>query len=146
MSRKFTGWHMAAILVAFFAVVIVVNFTMAFHAVRGFGGVVVENSYVASQHFNSWLEEQRREDAFGWRAQVTRAPDGRIVVETSGVPADADLVLHLRRPIGRPDDRTVVLRKAGDSRYVSQAVEQGRWIVRLDVTSDGLNWAHEVRI
>jgi nitrogen fixation protein FixH len=44
---------MAMILVAFFAVVIAVNLLMARLAISTFGGVVVENSYVASQHFNT---------------------------------------------------------------------------------------------
>lgn len=47
----FNGRHMTAILVAFFAVVIAVNVLMARFIICTFGGVVVENSYVASQHF-----------------------------------------------------------------------------------------------
>ena len=54
--RPFTGYHMTAILVAFFGVVIVVNFVMARYAVATFGGTVVDNSYVASQEFNGWLK------------------------------------------------------------------------------------------
>ena len=57
MSRPFTGRHMAMILVAFFGVVIVVNLIMARYASSTFGGIVVENSYVASQEFNKWLDE-----------------------------------------------------------------------------------------
>ena len=49
MTRKFTGWHMTAILVGFFAIVISVNLFMARAAIGSFGGVVVDNSYVASQ-------------------------------------------------------------------------------------------------
>ena len=52
MPRTFTGRHMTMVLVAFFGTIIVVNFTMARFASSTFGGVVVENSYVASQHFN----------------------------------------------------------------------------------------------
>ena len=37
-----------------------------------FGGVVVENSYVASQDFNGWLDEARAERALGWDADVGR--------------------------------------------------------------------------
>ena len=54
-ARRFTGWHMTTILVAFFAVVITVNIVMARFALSTFGGTVVENSYVASQHYNEWL-------------------------------------------------------------------------------------------
>ena len=52
MTRRFTGWHFTAIITAFFGVVIAVNLTMAVFATRTFGGVVVENSYVASQTFD----------------------------------------------------------------------------------------------
>ena len=55
-----TGRHVAAIFVAFFAVVIAVNVLMASYAVGGFGGTVVDNSYVASQRFNGWLAQARR--------------------------------------------------------------------------------------
>ncbi|HMP45265.1 MAG TPA: FixH family protein, partial [Sphingopyxis sp.] len=41
--RSFTGWHMTAILVGFFGVVMAVNFTMARLAMSTFGGKVVEN-------------------------------------------------------------------------------------------------------
>jgi nitrogen fixation protein FixH len=56
---------MAAIMVAFFAVVIAVNVYMARLASSTFTGVVVENSYVASQHFNRWLDEARAEERLG---------------------------------------------------------------------------------
>ena len=44
MTKAFTGRHMAAIMVAFFGVIIAVNFTMARFATATFGGRVVENS------------------------------------------------------------------------------------------------------
>ncbi len=50
---RFTGYHMAAIMVSFFGVVIAVNFTMAWYATSSWSGLVVENTYVASQQFNS---------------------------------------------------------------------------------------------
>jgi len=56
-TGPFTGKHFAVIIVAFFAVVIGVNLFMATQASATFGGVVVENSYVASQEFNKWLDE-----------------------------------------------------------------------------------------
>jgi nitrogen fixation protein FixH len=56
MTRKpFTGYHMAAILIGFFGIVIAVNIYMAKVAVGTFGGTVVDNSYVASQNYNEWL-------------------------------------------------------------------------------------------
>ncbi|MBX4975304.1 cation transporter, partial [Rhizobium lentis] len=50
--RGFTGLHMLLATSAFFAVVIAVNVTMAFYASSSWSGLVVENTYVASQEFN----------------------------------------------------------------------------------------------
>ena len=81
VPRPFTGRHMAMIMIAFFGVVIAVNVLMARFAVSTFGGVVVENSYVASQHFNRWLDEARVEGALGWKAVLSRTADGRVIAE-----------------------------------------------------------------
>ena len=83
-GRGFTGRHMTAILVVFFGVVIAVNFTMARYARATFGGLVVENSYVASQEFNQWLDEAEAGDALGWDAVTAWRPDGRLLVTVSG--------------------------------------------------------------
>ncbi|MEH6702567.1 FixH family protein, partial [Parasphingorhabdus sp.] len=50
--KKFTGYHAAAMIVSFFAVVVVVNLVMAQFALSTFSGTVVDNSYVASQKYN----------------------------------------------------------------------------------------------
>lgn len=50
--KEFTGRHMLAIMLAFFGVIIAVNGVMATFATRSWSGLVVENTYVASQQFN----------------------------------------------------------------------------------------------
>ena len=80
-QKIFTGRHMAAILIAFFGVVMTVNFIMARFALSTFGGTVVDNSYVASQSFNEWLAESRAQKALGWTVTVTSAPDDRAIVD-----------------------------------------------------------------
>lgn len=137
---------MTFLLVAFFSIVMAVNFAMAWFAVERFGGVVVENSYVASQKFNGWLEEARVEDSLGWHAAISRDTVGRIVVTTRNVPQGADIMAFLRRPIGIPDDRTVRLTQTAPHRFVSAQIEPGRWIVRLEVDAGGHHWSHEARI
>ena len=64
-GRKFTGWHMTGILVAFFGVVVSVNVFMAQAAISTFDGTVVDNSYVASQKFNGWLDKAEAQKALG---------------------------------------------------------------------------------
>jgi nitrogen fixation protein FixH len=133
--RPFTGRHMAAIMIGFFAVVIAVNVTMARMAIGTFGGVVVENSYVASQHFNRWLDEAASESALGWKADFARGADGRVMlalVGPTGTPAQVTAVA--RHPLGRQPDRALQFGPAGPGRYVSQeALPAGRWRLRLEV-------------
>ena len=101
MSRKFTGIHMFAILVGFFGTVMAVNFTMASLATSTFGGVTVKNSYVASQKFNSWLDQAAEQDALGWEVTTSWRDDGHLVVSATGPGTKARLAAHARHPLGR---------------------------------------------
>lgn len=145
-TGPFTGRHIAAILVAFFGVVIAVNVAMARYAVGTFGGVVVENSYVASQEFNGWLDEAAREKALGWGAEVKRQSDGTVVVAITGAPPQG-LVLSgdAWHPLGQQPDRELAFRPLGEGRFVSSAaLPAGRWTLRLEArTADGKRWRSE---
>jgi nitrogen fixation protein FixH len=144
-SRGFTGRHMAAILVAFFGVVIAVNLLMARLAVHTFGGEVVENSYVASQHFNRWLDEAAVEQTFGWKAQVTRRSDDRLSVRLEGIPAGAvALAGDARHPLGVQPDHLLQFVRTSDGSFISTTtLPAGRWRLRLDVQTGGRHWRHE---
>jgi len=140
--RGFTGRHMTAILVGFFAVVIAVNVLMANLAVGTFGGVVVENSYVASQHFNRWLGEAATEKKLGWKSQVARQPDGRLLVELAGAPADkVSLTGDARHPLGRAPDVPLTFIRRADGLFVStRSMPAGRWQLRLEARDGALLW------
>ena len=152
--RPFTGWHMTAIMVSFFGVVFAVNFGMAHLASSTFSGVVVRNSYDASQSFNRWLDEAAREKALGWDARVARLGDGRVVVTiardgATAVPEAALLVAEAKRPLGLPDDRNLRFDRQADGSYVStEALPVGRWKLRLrldgrDAAGQPLAWHDE---
>ncbi len=144
MKTEFTGRHMAIILVTGFGIVIAVNLFMATLAVRGFGGVVVENSYVASQNFNGWLDKAREQEALGWTAKPTRAPDGRMIVTTQGTPKGATVSADIRRPVGKAEHTAFALTEVEPGRYQSPApIGRGRWIVRLTVEYGGEEWLQE---
>ena len=117
---------MSAILIAFFGVVVAVNFTMAMFATRTFGGVVVENSYVASQKYNGWLKAARKQDQLGWRIEPRLDGQRRVLVS---VDADGLQVSGFaRHPLGQEAD--VPLTFSGDLRS-TQALPPGRWAVHL---------------
>ncbi len=144
MTREFTGRDMAKILVVGFGVVAAVNFFMANRATSGFGGVVVENSYVASQKFNTWLEEAERSKALGWEAKVARDGSGHLVVETRSAPGDATVTAELRRPLGERESATITFARTDDGTYRSvEQVAEGRWTIRLAIESAGDRWAVE---
>lgn len=137
----FTGRHMAIILVSFFGVVIAVNITMARYASSTFGGLVVDNSYVASQKFNGWLETARAEKALGWSADLVRRPDHHLAVTlatATGTLAGAHLSALARHPLGVMPERTLSFRDLGNGHYESaEALPAGRWIVHLEAAAQG---------
>ncbi len=111
-AKPFTGRHMLALVCSFFGVVIAVNVTMALFATGSWTGLVVKNSYVASQHYNELLAEARVQDAKGWTSALTYA-DGSLLFELrtrdgtglSGARVDATL----SRPVGVEQDHTIAL-------------------------------------
>ncbi len=141
MTRRFTGWHMTAIMLGFFGVVVTVNMVMATLATRTFGGTVVDNSYVASQRFNRWLSEARAQDRLQWTTHVAVDGDGRIAVEVTaptGPLAGATLAATLTHPVGRAPERALSFAPLGGGAYRStEPAPPGRWIVRLTIRQDG---------
>lgn len=141
---EFTGRHMLAAMAVGFGIVIAVNFTMAALARSSFSGVVVQNSYVASQHFNRWLEQARMGEALGWKAELARDGDGRLVVRTHNIPQGAVVSVELRRPLGQSEMHRLDLRVGEDRSYRSdEPLAPGRWIARLRVEADGHVWREQ---
>jgi len=139
--RRFTGRTMATILIAFFGVVMTVNLTMAWFASSTFGGLVVDNSYVASQKFNGWLEKAREEKALGWSLEAMRGPDKRLMatLASAGTPmTDAHITARARHPLGRMPELTLTFRTLGNGHYESlEPLPDGRWIVHLRAEAHG---------
>lgn len=141
MSGTFTGRHMAMIMVAFFAVVVGINLVMARYATATFGGTVVDNSYVASQKYNIWLERARADRALGWTLALAREPKDRLrAVLTDGAHAmrDATITATARHPLGRLPARALHFRSGAPGEYLStEPLPPGRWIVHIEVRAQG---------
>ena len=136
MSKQFTGWHMTALLVGFFGIVIVVNVTMARFASSTFGGALAENGYVASQDYNRWIAQARKQDRLGWTVKASVA-GGHLVLALDGV-TDASTRVRLVHPLGRVAETTLLMRPDGSQRSVSEeTLPPGRWQVHVILTKGG---------
>lgn len=141
---RFTGRHLTIILVAFFGVVVAVNVLMARFATATFGGIVVENSYVASQKFNTWLDEAKTEKALGWTVVTTWRPDGRLAVAATGPNVNSKLTGTARHPLGRLPDVHLTFAGQGNGTFLSrEAVPEGRWTLRLEMQDGDKLWRRE---
>ncbi len=142
--REFTGRHMLLTMVAGFGIVAAVNFYMASQAIGGFHGIVVDNSYVASQKFNDWIDEADRMASLGWNVSASRGEDGRVTVATTGVPQGAVVKAQLRRPLGTREFANLDFAPIGEGRFQSlEEVGEGRWTMRLTIEAAGERWAEE---
>lgn len=136
-NGKFTGWHMTAILVVFFGIVMAVNFYMARMAIGSFGGTVVDNSYVASQNYNRWLAAAEKQDKLGWKVKTTMTDDRFVVIDVQqngqplqGVTAIGD-ALH---PLGRAVDQPIAFKVMPDGTLRSTTkLPVGRWNVQISL-------------
>lgn len=131
-----TGRHVAGITVSAFAVIIGVNFLLAYQAVHTFPGLEVANSYVASQTFDA---ERAAQQALGW---TVRADDdaGQMrlsIRDRSGAPVMvASLSAILGRATSVAQDRTPEFIFDGQD-YVAETGEMppGNWNLRLKATA-----------
>lgn len=140
--RPFTGRHATAIIAGFFAVVIAVNVLMARLAISTFGGIVVENSYVASQNYNTWLDEAAKEKALGWQAGIDRE-GGDVVVslaDSANRPiTGAKVAIDAVHPLGRVPDHALMVREIAPGRYAAP-LTAGRWRLRIAASAQGHTW------
>ncbi len=140
MTGHFTGRHLLAIMLVFFGTVIAANVTMASYALGTFGGVVVDNSYVASQRYNSWLKAAASQKELGWHAAASIDTSGRLHIaptDAAGQPLAARIIVVARHPLGRVPDRRIALRQAGNDQIADQALPSGRWLLHIEVIAAG---------
>ncbi|WP_027040365.1 FixH family protein [Mesorhizobium ciceri] len=141
-SWEFTGRHMLTTILAFFGVVIAVNLTMATLASRSWSGLIVENSYVASQQFNEEARKGRAQAALGWTGKLTVA-SGEVrysLADSKGKPVPLHGVKVLfRHPAYEAEDEALTLAavSGGTSGNTEEFAARhtprnGVWIVEID--------------
>jgi nitrogen fixation protein FixH len=149
--REFTGWHMLAVVGLFFGIIIAVNGFMAFSALSTWTGLVVQNSYVASQEFNTKLANARAQDEAGWQGGLDYA-DGRLIFSLTDAnqrPIEAEQIhIAVSRPIGVEGDRELQLDRQPDGSYAAEiALDAGVWNFAIIASfAGGPDYEHRARI
>lgn len=146
-SFVFTGWHMVVTMVLFFGTIITVNLTMAYLASSTWSGLVVKNTYVASQEFNG--------KAAGIRAMLATGIKGKLEVAGGKIrynltmpgnePVIAEQVTaHFKRPVGEHQDFMADLQMVSPGIYeATHEVLSGHWIVEMKAVRNGELVMHE---
>lgn len=147
---RINGYHVTAMLVAFFGVIIAVNLVMARYALSSFGGTVVDNSYVASQKYNDWLEAARAQERHGWTISEPLREDGYVVmriavdgagesgVRSSRPMSGATISAEAMHPVGRTESFTFAMIEAQPGVYRSaEPIPEGRWKLQIEIDRAG---------
>lgn len=150
MAGKFTGRHMVLCMVGFFGVIIAVNLLMATLAKQSWTGLVVKNSYVASQAFNDHLQAGRDQAALGWKSTFSYT-DGQFsfaLQDRDGTPVKADHVdLEIGRPATEIADATLSMSPLFDSQFQLQhRLAPGLWDVRAKAQVGEKTYIRDLRL
>jgi nitrogen fixation protein FixH len=134
--KEFTGRHMLAIMLAFFGTVIAVNLVMATFASSSWTGLVVKNSYVASQEFNGKAAEGRAQAARNWHPALELQP-GTVsfrLSDRAGAPIPLKAVgITFRRPAYEAEDVTIHLTRRSDGVFAAATnIRDGLWIIETN--------------
>ncbi|MEL6236799.1 MAG: FixH family protein [Pseudomonadota bacterium] len=145
--RPLTGRSVAIIAASAFAVILSVNLTMAWYATSGFPGLVVKNSYIASQ---SWDRTRAAQEALGWAVQAEFANgvlEARFTGRDGAPLAGLIVTAEIARPTADAGARTVTLARQGAAYRADLAdLAEGRWVARLTATdADGAVWTGHAR-
>ena len=130
-ERRLTGGHVAAMFVGGFGIIIAVNLTLAFNAVRTFPGVETDNVYVTSQMFDATRAAQ---DALGWEVRMDHDGENLLlsVTEEDGRPVQPEIVsATLGRATTVADDRTPAFAWDGRALIAPAVLADGNWNLRL---------------
>lgn len=147
MSREFTGWHMLAIMVGAFGIIIAVNLTLAWNAVATFPGLETRNSYVVSQKFEA---DRAAQNALRWDVAAT-LENGVLAVaitDKDGKPVQPKVInAVLGRATHTGQDEAPAFTWNGTALTAPVAASDGYWNLRLQLESpDGTPFRRRIQL
>ena len=136
--RPLTGRKVLFIALAGFGVILAANLVLAYNAVSTFSGLVVKNSYVASQDFDQIREAQ---EALGWHMELAHE-DGRLSInltDDQGRPVWPETVQATAgRPTTDREDTAVALAATSTGYTAELPLAPGNWRIEFAAaTADG---------
>lgn len=147
---EFTGWHMFTIICMFFGTIITVNMILAFNAGSTWTGLVVKNTYVASQIFNEETEKLEQQRALGWSSELNYTDAQlrlKLTDKNGALISGANVSAKIGNPVHETNDHMVSFTQIGEFYVVENNLENGLWQIDLQVqTQDGLTWNKAVRL
>lgn len=143
---QITGRFVLVSLVAFFAVVAIVNGIMMTIAIRTFSGVEARNGYDLSQAYNKEIARAREQAERHWQSSIVVVRDnGPVEVsiglkDAAGQPITAlSVEAQFRHPSDRRLDQKVMLTERQPGQYAARRdqVSAGAWGISFTASRDG---------
>ncbi len=135
MTREFTGWHMLALMVGGFGIIVTVNLTLAWNAIATFPGVEARNSYAVSQTFEA---DRAAQNALRWDVSADIAA-GVLTVEIldhMGAPLQAEVTRAILGQATNVNMDTVPEFTWTGAAYTAPVtMTDGYWNLRLELTA-----------
>lgn len=147
---RFTGKHMAIYMIAFFSVIIAVNVFMATLASKSWTGLIVKNSYVASQQYNDELNRASQQASLGWHSSLAYG-EGMLIMTLRNAKGETLALDHAVAEIGRPafeqQDKVLdFIPVTGGSNKITINLEQGIWFIRIKGVLGNQTYRRDARI
>ncbi|MFO1033512.1 MAG: FixH family protein [Hyphomicrobiales bacterium] len=150
-KQAFTGWHMAMIMAVFFGVIIAVNVVLAVISVKSFTGLVVENSYVASQTWEKDTAVLAQDAQMDIHPKLSAA-GGSVKLAFTTAAGDAvdvsSVALTLGHPVSASTDVPLTFQQTGKGTFEAAAALTGKnWEGEMTATlANGTQWKRIVRV
>ena len=145
-AKELTGRKVLMILLAAFGIILAVNMTLLYNAVKTFPGLEVKNSYVASQTFDDRANAQR---SLGWVPKVKYA-DGQMNLS---IFANGEFIfpkvidVRVGRPTHGREDVIPVLLRDTIGYWFNIDLGEGKWFIYVNAeTASGEPFAQRLEI
>jgi nitrogen fixation protein FixH len=139
------GRRVAVISSGLFLLILLPNLVLAVTAVRTFSGLVVPNSYVASQEFDRVKAAQ---EALGWRIALAHVDDAlRLdLADPAGRAVHPPtLTVTVGRPTTTRDDRALAMEPTPTGYAGEAPLAPGNWRVEIAATAEDGTRFHQSR-